>query len=238
MAKDIFEKSAIQQRDGKSYAIVPRIACGHITDFNILRTIADVAQKYHASAIKITSAQRLAIIGITEENIDSAMIDLGMEPGFAIGLCVRSVKACPGNRYCRVGQQDALALGEQIETRFSGKALPNKLKIAVSGCPICCAESWVRDIGLIGSREGYSLVVGGAAGANPRIAQLFAEKVPAESALPLISLLIDGYLQFGTKRRLGQLIAKIGLDTFRTAILEMAPPDLIQLCHHKTSPTS
>ena len=43
--------------------------------------------------------------------------------------------------------------------------------MAVSGCKLSCAESWVRDIGLIGQKDGWALTVGGNVGAKPRIGQ-------------------------------------------------------------------
>ena len=63
MSKDILEKGAIVQRDKETFAIAPHIA-GGIIDPAGLRKIADVAEKYHAKVLKITSAQRIAIVGI------------------------------------------------------------------------------------------------------------------------------------------------------------------------------
>ena len=102
------EKGAVLQRDKETYAIVPHLPLGLITPAQ-LRKIADVAEKYSPAALKITSAARIAIVGLKEADIDRAWQDLGMNPGAAVGLCVRSIKACPGNTLCRFGQQDALA---------------------------------------------------------------------------------------------------------------------------------
>jgi len=61
MAEDLLEKGAIVQRDKLTYAVAPHIPGGLITDFNLLRRIADVAEKYGAQAIKVTSAERFAL---------------------------------------------------------------------------------------------------------------------------------------------------------------------------------
>jgi NAD(P)H-nitrite reductase large subunit len=55
MAKDMLEKGAIAQRDGKTFAVAPHIP-GGIIDAAGLRKIADVAEKYNAQALKLTSA--------------------------------------------------------------------------------------------------------------------------------------------------------------------------------------
>ena len=103
--KDLLDKGAVIQRDMETYAIAPHLTGGLITPKQ-LRDIADVAEKYNAAAVKVTGAQRIAIVGIKEEDIDKAWSDLGMKPGAAIGLCVRSVKICPGTTFCKRGLQD------------------------------------------------------------------------------------------------------------------------------------
>ncbi|MEJ2156378.1 MAG: hypothetical protein P8X96_13655 [Desulfobacteraceae bacterium] len=143
-------KGAILQRDKKTYAVAPHIPGGIITDFNLLRNIADVAEKYGAQAIKITSAARLAIVGFHPEDIDKAWQDLGLPPCAGAGLCVRSVKLCPGKAFCRFGIQDSVGVGLKLDEKHHGLELPYKFKIGVSGCPNTCAESSIKDVGLIG----------------------------------------------------------------------------------------
>ena len=98
MKKDILEKGAIVQRDRETFAIAPPIPAG-LTSPAQLRKIAEVAEKFGAAALKLTSAQRIAIIGISEEDLDPAWADLEMVPSGVIGPCVRSVKICPGTTY-------------------------------------------------------------------------------------------------------------------------------------------
>jgi NAD(P)H-nitrite reductase large subunit len=214
--KDLEQQGAVVQRDGETYAVVPRLPCGLITDLGVLRRIVDTAERHHAQALKITSAQRIAIIGLREEELEAVWRELELQPGYAIGLCVRSIKACPGTTYCRLGQQDAMAMGTTIEQRFLGRQLPNKLKIAVSGCPLCCAESRVRDVGLVGSRKGWEVVVGGSAAGRPRVADTWAENLTTEAALAEVERILDGYARLGKKKRIGELIEQLGgLEAFR-----------------------
>jgi NAD(P)H-nitrite reductase large subunit len=215
---DILEKGAILQRDGETFAVTPRIPCGLITDFDLLRRMADVAERYGASAIKITSSQRIAIIGVQEQDLDRIWQELGVTPGYAFGLCIRSIKACPGTTYCRLGQQDAMALGLRIEERYANQPTPSKLKISVSGCPMDCAEAHVRDVGLIGSRKGYTVEVGGAVGPSPRLGQAIAAAVSPEEAEELVGRIIAAYRGLEKKKRLGKVIAQIGLEDFKARL--------------------
>ena len=219
MKKDILEKGAILQRDGETYAIAPHIP-GGITDTATLRKICDVADKYRVQSIKLTSAQRIALIGIREEDLDSAWADLAQAPGAVIGLCVRSVKICPGTTYCKRGLQDSIGLGLAIDSVYHSMELPNKMKIGVSGCLLSCAEAWVKDIGLLGTINGWKIVVGGTSGIRPRLADVLMEDVPTgEEALAIVEKIVDYYKAYPKKERLGRIIEGMGIDRFREAVL-------------------
>ena len=213
------EKGAIIQRDKETYAIAPHIPCGVVTP-EMLRKLADVAEKYKAQAMKITSATRIAIVGLKEEDIDAVWKELNMSPGAAVGLCVRSIRACPGNTFCKMGQQDALGMGMKLDAQYHGLDLPGKFKMAVSGCHINCAESWVRDVGLFGKPKGWTLVIGGNVGMNPRIAQELAVDLSDEQAFEKISQVITYYKENAKKgERLGKMIDRVGFDSVKEALV-------------------
>ena len=218
MSNDIPEKGAIVQRDKETYAIAPHIP-GGIMDVSTLRKIADVAEKYKASAVKITSAQRMAIVGLKAEDLDSVWTDLDMPPGAAIGLCVRSVKICPGTTFCKRGQQDSVGVGLKLDELYHGMELPSKLKMGVSGCLNTCAESSIKDIGLIGTAKGWKLLAGGSSGIKPRIADLIAEGLDDDEALKLVNSIIEFIKSRGEKKRLGRIIDGMGLEEFKSAVL-------------------
>jgi len=219
VAEDILAKGAILQRDKETYAIAPHIPGGLITDFALLRRLAEVAEKYHAQAIKLTSAQRLAIVGLQAEDLDQIWQELGMIPGAAIGLCVRSVKFCPGTDFCRLGLQDAVKVGLALDGKYHGFQLPYKFKIGVSGCPNSCAESAAKDIGLVGFKNGWRVYAGGfLSGIKPRLADVIAEELDDMQALQLVDRVIEWFLQANKKRRLGKIIDEIGLDAFKQAL--------------------
>lgn len=217
--KDILEKGAILQRDRETYAIAPHIP-GGITNTATLRKICDVADKYRAEAIKITSAQRIALIGIREEDLDDIWADLAEAPGAAIGLCVRSVKICPGTTYCKRGVQDSVSLGLKLDSIYHGMALPNKFKMGVSGCMLSCAESALKDIGVMGTNKGWRIMVGGNAGARPRIGDLLADNVLTEEAvLEIVAKVIDYYKNSANQNRIGRIVEEMGIEQFRAEVL-------------------
>ena len=217
MKKDILEKGAILQRDRESYAIAPHIP-GGFTDSATLRKICDVADKYGAS-LKITSAQRIALMGVKEEDLDAIWEELAQDQGAPIGLCVRSVKICPGTTHCKRAVQDSTSLGLKLDKIYHAMVLPNKMKMGISGCLLSCAESSVKDIGVLGTNKGWRILVGGNAGPRPRFGELLVDNVPDEDAvLEIVARIIAFYKNSAEEGRIGRLIEKMGIDAFKQAI--------------------
>ena len=91
---------------------------------------------YDIPIVKITSGQRLALVGMKADVIEDIWADLGTDIGRATELCVHYAQACPGTAVCKFGLQDSLGLGIELEKMFEGMELPAKLKFGVSGCPL------------------------------------------------------------------------------------------------------
>lgn len=206
---------SILQMDKKTYSIAPHIPAGVVTP-EILRKIADVAEKYQAQALKVTSAQRIAIVGLRPEDVPKIWEELGMDPGHAVGLCVRSVKVCPGNTFCKRGLQETLVLGMEIDKRYHGMELPSKFKIGVAGCPNKCTDAATVDLGLMGTSKGYHLYVGGNGGVKPRQGDILLENLQKEQLIPVVDAVITYYKEKAKpQERIGRLIDRMGIESLR-----------------------
>jgi len=213
------DKGAILQRDKETYAVAPHLACG-VAKPEDLRNLADVAEKYNAAALKVTSAARIAIVGLKEEDVDKVWEELGLSPGAAVGVCVRSVKACPGTTFCRLGLQDSLGVGMELDTKYHGMELPGKLKIGVSGCQNECAETCIKDIALVGAKKGWTLMAGGSGARKPRLADTLATELETEEVKNLVDRLVDFYRENGQKNeRMGKMMDRLGVDAVRSAVV-------------------
>jgi len=84
-------------------------------------------------------------------------------------------------------------MGEKLEKAFGDLPLPAKTKVGISGCPLNCCESYVRDIGLFGKKKGWTLVFGGNGGGCPRIGEIIAENLSDDEAIELIGKCLDFY---------------------------------------------
>ncbi|MEM4256692.1 MAG: NAD(P)/FAD-dependent oxidoreductase [Thermoplasmata archaeon] len=215
-------KGAILQRDKKTYAIVPRIPMGVLTP-EILETIAKVAKKYNVRIIKITSGQRIVLVGLNPEDIEAAWKDLGMEIGPAEGLCVHYVQACPGTETCKFGQGNSLSLASKVEKMYVGKEnlIPAKTKFGISGCSLNCAESYLRDFGAFCAPKGWTVVVGGNSGGRPRIGDVIAKELTEDQVIELFSRCLDFYNKNAKPReRMPRFIERIGIEEFKKGVIK------------------
>jgi NAD(P)H-nitrite reductase large subunit len=210
---------AILQRDKKSYAIVPRTPVGLVSAED-LEAIVKVVRKYQIPVIKITSGQRFALVGMQKDDVDNIWNDLNMDVGRATELCLHYVQACPGTAVCRYGVQDSLGLGKEIEKFFSLMELPAKVKIGISGCPFCCGESFVRDIGILGKKNGWTFIVGGSSARRPRIGDVLKEDLTRDEVIDLTKRSLEYYGAKAKKRqRMARFVDRIGIENLKEALL-------------------
>ncbi|NLZ29535.1 MAG: NAD(P)/FAD-dependent oxidoreductase [Methanomicrobiales archaeon] len=219
MAKaNIPEKGAIVQRDFETYSLAPHIPGGFISPA-LLRKIADVAEKYDAKFVKLTGTQRMIIVGIQEEDIDSVWAEFE-DSSKAIGLTIRSIQMCPGTRSCKRAKQDSPGLGLALDEEFYGKPAPAKFKMAVSGCTNCCPDPWLRDLGFVGTDDGFLAVVGGKGGGTARVARELVGGLTQDQAVDLARKVIAFYRENGKgPERLGDTIERVGFESFKKSVL-------------------
>ena len=219
MTEDILEKGAIIQRDQRTYAVAPHIPGGFIgiSDF---RKIVDVAEKYQAAAMKMTSGQRIAVIGLAEKDLDGFWADVERGIGYAIGLCVRMVKFCPGTTYCRHGKQDAMGIGSELDRRHHGRPLSAKFKVGVAGCEYACNAPRFKEVGLTGMPDGWQISIGGTCGARPRFGDIVAAGLGDRQAIEVTDRIIAFFESghFKPKVRMGRIIDEMGLEEVKRAI--------------------
>ena len=110
-------------------------------------------------------------------------------------------------------------MGLQLDETYHGMQLPNKMKMAVSGCNLNCSESVVRDIGLVGKDDGWTLMIGGNVGPKPRLATVLTDTLDDDAALALIERLVAFYKENGKKgERLGRMVERVGMEPFQALL--------------------
>ena len=206
------------QKDG-TYSVVPRMWGGE-TSAAELRRIADVVDKYQIPTVKVTGGQRIDLLGVKKEDLQAVWRDIGMPSGHAYAKALRTVKTCVGKEWCRMGTQDSTQLGKDLERAFFGMQAPHKVKFAVSGCPRNCAESGIKDVGIIGVDSGWEMYVAGNGGIKTEVAQFFVKLKTAEEVMEYTGAFMQLYREEGWYlERTVHYVARVGLDHVKKKIL-------------------
>ncbi len=209
------------QKDG-TYSVVPRMWGGETTAAE-LRRIADVVDKYRIPTVKVTGGQRIDLLGVKKEDLPGVWRDIGMPSGHAYAKALRTVKTCVGSEWCRFGTQDSTRMGKDLERALWRMYAPHKVKLAVSGCPRNCAESGIKDVGVIGVDSGWEIYVGGNGGIKTEVAQFFCKVKTSAEVLEYAGAFLQLYREEGWYlERTVHYLARVGLDHVRKKVLDDA----------------
>ena len=209
------------QKDG-TYSVIPRMY-GGVTSAKDLRTIADVAEKYNVGLVKLTGGQRIGLYGLKKEDLPAVWEDLGMPSGYAYGKTLRTVKTCVGKTFCRFGTQDSMSMGIELEKRFERLDTPHKVKMGVSACPRNCAESGIKDVGVVGLDGGWELYVGGNGGTDLRAGDLLCKVKTEGEVLELTGAYLQYYRETAMYlERTSQWLERVGLEHVKEVLADEA----------------
>jgi len=209
------------QKDG-SYSVVPRM-WGGSTNAEELRRIADVVDKYKIPTVKLTGGQRIDLLGVKKEDLPGVWRDLGMPSGHAYAKALRTVKTCVGSEWCRFGVQDSTNMGIALEKALWRMYAPHKVKLAVSGCPRNCAESTIKDVGVIGVESGWEIYVAGNGGIKAEVAQFLCKVRTEAEVLEYAGAFLQLYREEGRYLdRTVHYVARVGLDYIKQRVVDDA----------------
>ncbi|MGH8718197.1 MAG: nitrite reductase large subunit NirB, partial [Burkholderiales bacterium] len=207
------------QKDG-TFSVVPRM-WGGTTTAEQLRRIADVVDKYQIPTVKVTGGQRLDLLGVKKQDLPNVWKDLDLPSGHAYAKALRTVKTCVGSEWCRFGVQDSTNMGIALEKDLWKMYAPHKVKMAVSGCPRNCAESGIKDVGVIGVDSGWEIYVAGNGGIKTEVAQFLCKVKTQEEVLEYAGAFLQLYREEARYLdRTVHYVARVGLDYVKQRILD------------------
>jgi nitrite reductase (NADH) large subunit len=207
------------QKDG-TYSVIPRMWGGETTAAE-LRRIADAVDKYKIPTVKVTGGQRIDLLGVKKEDLKAVWKDIGMPSGHAYAKALRTVKTCVGSEWCRFGTQDSTQMGKDLERALWRMYAPHKVKLAVSGCPRNCAESGIKDVGVIGVDSGWEIYIAGNGGIKTEVAQFFCKLKTSAEVLEYSGAFLQLYREEGWYlERTVHYVNRVGLDYVKKKVLE------------------
>jgi sulfite reductase (ferredoxin) len=195
----------MRQKDGLN-AVGFALATGRIGGARLAR-VAALADQYGQGRIRTTAQQKLVILDVPDENVESlvealAVEDLQVRPS----AFRRGTMACTGLEFCKLAivetKQHAQDLYAELEKRLPEFDEP--ISINVNGCPNACARFQTADIGFKGmivrnaegeSVEGFQVHLGGHLGVEAAFGRkLRGHKVTKEETAEYCERVLRGYL--------------------------------------------
>ncbi|MBW8865280.1 MAG: NirA family protein, partial [Verrucomicrobia bacterium] len=213
-----------QKQAGLNYVGVA-MSAGQITPKQMIR-IAEIADLYGSGEIRLTVWQNFIIPNVPDayvETVKKALRKAGFDTQQS--LLRGGIIACTGNSYCKFAQSNtkgsAQSLGEYLDKKIT---LDAPINIHLTGCPNSCAQHYMGDIGLLGTKvrgeDGYHVFIGGGFGANQSVGRQLFAGVTATSLNETLELLFKNYLkhrqpgetfrQFTSRHELGKLQELLG----------------------------
>jgi nitrite reductase (NADH) large subunit len=114
-------------------------------------------------------------------------------------------------------------MGKTLERAMWRMYAPHKVKFAVSGCPRNCAESGIKDVGIIGVDSGWEMYIGGNGGIKTEVAQFFTKLKTAEEVLEYTGAFMQLYRKEGWYlERTVHYLARVGMAHVKQRILDDA----------------
>ena len=165
-----------------------------------MRAVADIAEGFGTGEIRLTVWQNLLIPNVHADRVAKAVERLrnaGLDCD--AGTFLRGTVACTGNRGCRYAATDtkthAVELANFLDSRFQ---IMQPVNLHVTGCPHSCAQHYIGDIGLLGTKvmgaEGYQVVIGGGAEKDQGLARELISSIPFSDLPRVLERLIATYV--------------------------------------------
>lgn len=168
-----------------------------------MRALAKVADEFGSGDLRLSVWQNVIIPNIPADRVAEAQqallaASLSTSPRRVLSGTV----ACTGNKGCRYAATDtkdhAVALATHLDDRFR---IVQPINLHLTGCPHSCAQHYIGDIGLLGTKvegeEGYQVSLGGGSDQDQGIAR---ELIPA-SRFSEIPPLLDNLFHAFQERR-------------------------------------
>ncbi len=203
---------AVNERLDGTFSVTPRMPFGRL-DAEALEAVADIVRRFGLPGVQASTAQRISIEGIPAGSVDEIVTMLN-----GVGnRCPQSITACRGRVGCKRGMQDTQAMARKVEEVLMGfSQMPAHLKVGLSGCPRCCGASYVRDIGLVGTPGGWTLVFGGNAGRKVRGGDEILVNSLQDHTLATLKTALSFYREKAKKgERTARFAERLGVDAIK-----------------------
>lgn len=168
-----------------------------------MEALARLADRYGSGDLRLTVWQNLLIPNVREEYLEIVKSELE-----AIGLGWKptdiraNLIACTGSWACKFGLADTKKSVSDIARHVEGRLeLDQPVNIHITGCHNSCAQHYVGDIGLMGTKveveddmvDGYRVFIGGGYGEDAGVGREVFPEIIASEAPQVVESMLAAY---------------------------------------------
>jgi sulfite reductase (NADPH) hemoprotein beta-component len=167
-----------------------------------MRAVADLAERYSFSEIRVTHHQNLVLPHVKLDDVPALWAAL-RAAGLAtanLGLA-GDIISCPGMDYCSLATARSIPIAQSISRRFADLTHQHDigpLKINISGCINACGHHHVGQIGILGLEkkgvEFYQITIGGTSTGEAAIGTILGPGFSGEAVPDAVETIVNTYL--------------------------------------------
>lgn len=196
-----------------------------------LDVVADLAERYGFSDLRVTHAQNLVLPHIKLDDLPTVFAALQAANLATPNIdLVSDIIACPGLDYCALANARAIPIAQDIARQFADldrAEQVGELKIKISGCINACGHHHVAHIGILGvdkkGEEFYQLSLGGSGAEDASIGKILGPALPADKVATAVDQLVGAYLAVRADgERFLDTYRRVGLEPFKEAVYAQA----------------
>ena len=207
----------------------PGQAPGDATDTQ-MDAIADIADKFSASEVRVTHDQNVLLPWVREEDL-FAVWQAAKAASFAapnIGL-LSDMIACPGGDFCALANARSIPIANELIERYQDLDELydiGEIDLHISGCINSCGHHHSGHIGILGvdkdGTEWYQITLGGSDGSDHAptsvAGKVIGPSFSADEVTDVIEAVVETYrAQRAASEKFVDTVKRIGLDPFKTA---------------------
>ncbi len=224
-----------QQQPDRYFARI-RVPLGILTSAQ-LNALGDATARWADDECHLTTRQGVEIHNLTLDGMLEALAALakvGLSSHESGGNTVRGIVVCPHAGQKETEPFDVTEHAALVNRHFlrhpDFQSLPRKIKIGFSCCNEDCAHTLLQDLGFQArtdgsGQRGFRVLVGGGAGALPRLGRELFDFLPAKDLLIFTEAFLRMFNRLGDRQnrrrsRVKFLVESPGLERLREEVLK------------------
>lgn len=167
-----------------------------------MEVVADLAEQYSFSEIRVTHEQNLVLPHVKQANLFALWQILDSHELATPNLnLISDIISCPGLDYCQLATARSIPVAQRLSRRFAELDRQHdigELRLKISGCINACGHHHVGHIGILGvdrkGEEYYQITLGGSPDENASIGKIIGPAFSSDKVVDAVETVVTTYL--------------------------------------------